>query len=193
MTLPKTGRTHLDFNCSTEFGLLFWQRQSGWEYWSLLISFATLPQQKPTSVYLSIQIIHSCHSQDGHDVLHRPCYFYSTCTLLLCWLSYFALQLHWRLHERGIVYILHGSMALWTHGKTISPCDLIPFLVMHNLRLSLANSQNLTFCAQILHLTMAHGMSNILYPIFNQPGTWHPVSQMLYATCLQFYPHTSLC
>jgi hypothetical protein len=45
----------------------------------------------------------------------------------------------------------------------------------------------------LLHLTMAHGMSNILYPFFNQQGTWHPVSQMLYATCLQLYPHTSLC
>ena len=39
----------------------------------------------------------------------------------------------------------------------------------------------------LLHLTMAHGMNHILYPIFNQQGTWHPGT--LYHEC--FMQHVS--
>ena len=112
----------------------------------LPISFALPIHHKytPTAVHLSIQIIHTNHSQDGHDVLHRRHQFSSTCTLLVCRFLCYSLQLHQRLHECGIICIQHYSMALWANGMTISPCDLIPFSVMLDiLLLSLANSPNL--------------------------------------------------
>ncbi len=65
-----------------------------------------------------------------------------------------------------------------------------------NLPCNLSDSTKVFFnvlASILLHLLMAHGMSNILYPIFDQQGTWHPVSRMLNATCLQLYPHTSWC
>ena len=135
---------------SKELELAFSQQQKIWPLTqtpiALPISFALPIHNKytPTAAHLSIQIIHTHHSQDGHDVLHRWHQFYSTCTLLLCQFLRSPLRLHQRLHECGIICIQHYSMALWTNGMTILPCDLIPFSGMLDiLLLSLANSPNL--------------------------------------------------
>ena len=115
---------------------------------SWISSFVT--RQLPTAIH-------------GHDFLNRWHCFYSTCMFLLCRFLYFALQLHQRLHECGIVCIPHGSMALWTSGRSISPCDLIPFSVMFDvLLLSLANSQNLT----------CHGQNLLSSPPTNADQLW---------------------